>query len=74
MQYLVCQGWKFGFSQAAAVKISFSVCFTLLILSAKRTYAKVVSEDEYSRDDGQSWMRAYRQESEEKALKKAIQL
>ena len=34
---------------------------------AKRTYAEVVSGDEHTPDDGQSWMRAYQQESEEDA-------
>lgn len=43
-------------------------------MSAKRTYAKVVSGDENTPDDGYSWMQAYQQESEEDALKKAIKL
>lgn len=30
-----------------------------LIMSAKRTYAEVVSGDEKTPDDGHSWMRAY---------------
>ena len=42
-------------------------------MSAKRTYAEVVSGIEYSPDDGQRWMRAYQQENEEEAPKKAIQ-
>ena len=53
--------------------ISFSFHFIWLIMSAKRTYAEVVSGVEYSPDDGQRWMRAYQQENEEEALKKAIQ-
>ena len=44
------------------------------IMSAKRTYAEVVSGDEQTPVDGQSWKRAYQQENEEEALKKAIQL
>ena len=69
----MCSGSKLGFSQAVAVKISFSFRFIWLIISAKRSYAEVVSGDEHTPDDGQSWMRAYQQESEEDALKKALQ-
>ena len=43
-------------------------------MSAKRTYAEVVSEGENTPNDNQTWMIAYQQESEEDALKKAIQL
>ena len=43
-------------------------------MSAKRTYAEVVSGVENTPDDDQSWMRAYQRESEEDALKKAIKL
>ena len=53
--------------------VSFSFRFIWLIMSAKRTYAEVVSGVEYSPDNGQRWMRAYQQENEEEALKKAIQ-
>ena len=68
----VC-GSKFGFSQVAAVKFCF-FRFIWLIMSAKRTYAEVVSGVENTPDDDQSWMRAYQRESEEDALKKAIKL
>ena len=37
--------------------------FIWSITSAKRTYAEVVSGVENTPDDGQSWMRAYQQES-----------
>lgn len=67
------RGSKFGFSQAVTVKFCF-FRFIWLIMSAKRTYAKVVSGDENTPDDGYSWMQAYQQESEEDALKKAIKL
>ncbi|PFX15316.1 hypothetical protein AWC38_SpisGene20463 [Stylophora pistillata] len=43
-------------------------------MSAKRTYAEVVLGAENTPDDNQTWMIAYQQESEEDALKKAIQL
>lgn len=43
-------------------------------MSAKRTYAEVVVEDEITPDDGHSWMQAYQQESEDNALEKAIKL
>ena len=43
-------------------------------MSAKRTYAEVVSRFENTPDDDQSWMRAYQQERGEDALKKAIKL
>ena len=66
-------GPKFGFSQEAAVKFCF-FRFIWLIMSAKRTYAEVVSGVENTPDDDQSWMRAYQRESEEDALKKAIKL
>ena len=72
--YFVCPGSKFGFPQEVAVKICIGFPFIWLIMSAKRTYAEVVSGDDHTPDDGQSWMRAYQQESEEDALKKAIQL
>ena len=45
-----------------------------LVMSAKRTYAEVVSGFENTPDDDQSWMRAYQQERGEDALKKAIKL
>lgn len=53
-QYFVCPGLcgsKFGFSQAVTVKFCF-FRFIWLIMSAKRTYAKVVSGDENTPDDG----------------------
>ena len=43
-------------------------------MSAKRTYAEVVSGVENTPDDDQGWMRAYQRESEEDAMKKAIKL
>ena len=43
-------------------------------MSARRTYAEVVVGDEKTPDDGYTWMRAYQQESEDDALKKAIKL
>ena len=46
--HFVCQGSKFGFSQAVAVKISFSFRFIWLIMSAKRTYTEVVAGDEHT--------------------------
>ena len=64
---------KFGFSQVAAVKFCF-FRFIWLIMSAKRTYAEVVSGFENTPDDDQSWMRAYQQERGEDALKKGIKL
>lgn len=62
---------KIGFSQAVAVNFS---CFRFIwsIMSAKRTYAGVLSGDQNAPDDSQTWMRAYQQDSEEDALKKAI--
>ena len=43
-------------------------------MSAKKTYAEVLSGIENAPDYGQSWMRAYQKESEEEALSKAIEL
>ena len=43
-------------------------------MSAKRTYAEVVSGVENTPDDDQSWMQAYQQERGKDALKKAIKL
>ena len=43
-------------------------------MSAKRTYAEVVSGIENSPDYGQSWMQAYQKESEEDSRLKAIEL
>ena len=61
-----------GFSQTVAVKISSS--FIWLTMSAKRDLRRiVVARYEHTPDEGQSWMRAYQQESGD-ALKKAIQL
>ena len=46
--------------------------FIWSITSAKRTYAEVVSGVENTPDDGQSWMRAYQQESKFKLLDLAM--
>lgn len=43
-------------------------------MSAKRTYAEVVSGIENTPDYDQSWMQAYQKEREEDALLKAMEL
>ena len=43
-------------------------------MSAKRTYAEVVSGIENTPDYGQSWMQAYQRESNEDGLLKAIEV
>ncbi|XP_067029926.1 uncharacterized protein [Acropora muricata] len=63
---------KHCYSRSIAFLYGWNLC-AQLIMSAKRTYAKDISRDEYTPSDGQTWVLAYQQERVN-SLKKFIQL
>ena len=70
-KYCITLRWRLvrsvAFPERSPLILLFSLCLGTN-MSAKRTYAEVVSGIDNTPDYGQRWMQAYQKESEEDAL------